>query len=97
MQIQMPAHGTRSGKERGHHVLQPRCPRRFVTLRKLRPAPAEHAVNVAHQIPFVLRQRRGIAEHHQHAALQGNFIAIQRAQQQIDNLNGRRFIPVNAR
>jgi hypothetical protein len=96
MQIQMPAHGTRSGKERGHHVLQPRCPRRFVTLRKLRPAPAEHAVNVAHQIPFILRPAGRLPRHHQHAALQAISLRYS-AQQQIDNLNGRRFIPVNAR
>ena len=97
MQIQMPARRSRGGKKRGHDVLQPLCPRRFIALRKLRPAAAEHAVNVAHQIPFVLRQRRGIAEHHQHAALQGDLIAVQRTQQQINNLNGRGFIPVDTR
>ena len=69
VQIQMPARRPRDGKKRGHDVLQPLSPRRFIALRKLRPAAAKHAVNVAHQIPFVLRQRRRIAEHHQHAAL----------------------------
>ena len=68
----------------------------LITLWKLRPATTKHAVDVAHEIPFILRQRRRISQHHQQTAVQRDLCAIQRAQQQIDNLHGRGFVSVNA-
>lgn len=83
-------------QKRRDHLLQPLRTCRFITLWKLRPAATKHSVDVAHEIPFVLRQRRRISQYHQQTAVQRDLCAIQRAQQQIDNLHGRGFIPVNA-
>ncbi|MNE44755.1 hypothetical protein D3C80_1389980 [compost metagenome] len=70
MQIEMPAIRTRRGKKLAHAVFKHECPRGLVTLRKLRPASAKHPVDIAFQIALVLRQRRRIPQHHQHAAAQ---------------------------
>ena len=96
MQIEMPARWPRVGEKGGDDLLQPLRPCRFITLWELRPAATEHAVDVAHQIAFVLRQRRRVSQNHQQTAVQRDLPAIQRAQQHVDNLDGRRFIAVNA-
>ncbi len=95
MQIEVPARCPRVGKKRGNGSLQPPGARRFITHRELCPAATKHAVEVACEIALVLRQRGRIPQHHQQTTAQRERPAEQRAQHNIDNLHGCRFVPVN--